>query len=184
MEAVAGGLGLLFDGPTLISLVGGVFYGLMSGLGFGVYEATQTGDWTRAALTTGTSIAVGVGVTALVAAGVVTAPAWAVVLAGGALAAGAAWGVGQIYDNWDDITSRLDSLYEGRGRRVHDGAAEIPDARGEGCDHRPLPARDDLPEARRRDHPRDVDPALVPGEFPGTAGRRNEIGRASCRERG
>lgn len=78
--------------------------GILIDVGFGVYEGTQTGDWTRVALTTGTSIAVGVGVGALVAAGVVTAPAWAVVLAGGALAAGAAWGVGQIYDNWDDIT--------------------------------------------------------------------------------
>lgn len=87
---------------------GGRFFGGPAGIaidiGFGIYEGTQTGDWTRVALTTGTSIAVGVGVGALVAAGVVTAPAWAVVLAGGALAAGAAWGVGQIYDNWDDIT--------------------------------------------------------------------------------
>ncbi|MGH3347941.1 MAG: hypothetical protein ACRDO4_13265 [Nocardioides sp.] len=78
--------------------------GILIDIGFGVYEGTQTGDWTRVALTTGTSIAVAAGVTALVAVGVVTAPAWAVVLAGGALAAGAAWGVGQIYDNWDDIT--------------------------------------------------------------------------------
>jgi uncharacterized protein YukE len=78
--------------------------GILIDIGFGIYEGTQTGDWTRVALTTGTSIAVGLGVGALVAAGVVTAPAWAVVLAGGALAAGAAWGVGQIYDNWDDIT--------------------------------------------------------------------------------
>ena len=78
--------------------------GILIDIGFGINEGMETGDWTRAALTTGTSIAVGVGVAALVAAGVVTAPAWAVVIAGGALAAGAAWGVGQIYDNWDDIT--------------------------------------------------------------------------------
>lgn len=71
---------------------------------FGIQEGHESGDWTRAALTTGTSIAVGVGVTALVAAGIVTAPAWAVVVGGGALAAGAAWGVGQVYDHWDDIT--------------------------------------------------------------------------------
>ena len=46
----------------------------------------------------------------------VTAPAWAVVVAAGALAAGAAWGVGQIYDNWDDITDwtgdRVDDVTE------------------------------------------------------------------------
>ena len=86
----------------------GRFLGGPVGIGidvlFGIREGMETGDWTRAALTTGTSIAVGVGVAALVAAGVVTAPAWAVVLAGGALAAGAAWGVGQVYDHWDDIT--------------------------------------------------------------------------------
>ena len=78
--------------------------GILIDIGFGVQEGVETGDWTRVALTTGTSIAVGVGVAALVAAGIVTAPAWAVVLAGGALAAGAAWAVGQVYDNWDDIT--------------------------------------------------------------------------------
>jgi len=90
--------------------------GILIDVGFGIYEGTQTGDWTRVALTTGTSIAVGVGVTALVAAGVVTAPAWVVVVAAGALAAGAAWGVGQIYDNWDDITDwtgdRVDDVTE------------------------------------------------------------------------
>lgn len=73
-------------------------------IAFGIKDGIETGDWTRAALTTGTSVAVGVGVVALVAAGVVTAPVWATVLAGGALAAGAAWGVGQIYDNWDSIS--------------------------------------------------------------------------------
>lgn len=82
---------------------------------FGYQEAQETGDWTRAALTTGGSIATGLGVGALVAAGVVTAPAWAVVVGGGALAAGVAWGVGEIYDNWDDIT-------EWTGDRVDDVA--------------------------------------------------------------
>ncbi len=90
--------------------------GILIDVGFGIQEGIETGNWERVALTTGTSIAVGVGVTALVAAGVVTAPAWAVVLAGGALAAGAAWGVGQIYDNWDDITDwtgdRVDDVTE------------------------------------------------------------------------
>ncbi|HWJ68128.1 MAG TPA: hypothetical protein VNT31_15760 [Nocardioides sp.] len=78
--------------------------GILIDVGFGIYEGTQTGDWTRVAVTTGTSIAVGVGVGLLVTAGVVTAPAWAVVLAGGALAAGASWLAGTVYDNWDDIT--------------------------------------------------------------------------------
>ena len=86
--------------------------GILIDIGFGIYEGTETGDWTRVALTTGTSIAVGVGVTALVAAGVITAPAWGVVLAGGALAAGAAWGVGQIYDNWDDITDTVSDTWD------------------------------------------------------------------------
>jgi uncharacterized protein YukE len=86
--------------------------GILIDVGFGIYEGTQTGDWTRVALTTGTSIAVGVGVTALVAAGVITAPAWGVVLAGGALAAGAAWAVGQVYDNWDDITDTVSETWD------------------------------------------------------------------------
>ena len=86
--------------------------GILTDVGFGIHEGTQTGDWTRVALTTGTSIGVGLGVTALVAAGVVTAPAWAVVLAGGALAAGAAWGVGKIYDNVDDITDTVSDTWD------------------------------------------------------------------------
>lgn len=84
----------IFGGPA----------GILIDIGFGVYEGTQTGDWERVAVTTGTSIAVGVGVGLLVTAGVVTAPAWAVVLAGGALAAGGSWVAGTVYDNWDDIT--------------------------------------------------------------------------------
>lgn len=86
--------------------------GILIDVGFGIYEGTRTGDWTRVALTTGTSIAVGVGVAALVAAGVITAPAWGVVLAGGALAAGAAWGVGKAYDNWDDITDTVSDTWD------------------------------------------------------------------------
>ena len=78
--------------------------GILIDVGFGVRDGMETGDWGRAALTTGTSIAVGVGATALVAAGVVTAPAWVTVVAAGAVAAGASYAVGQIYDNWDDIT--------------------------------------------------------------------------------
>lgn len=82
--------------------------GILIDVGFGIYEATQTGDWTRAALTTGASIAGGAlvvaGAGALAAAGIVTAPAWLVVLGAGAAAAGLAYGVGYVYDHWDDIT--------------------------------------------------------------------------------
>lgn len=95
---------------------GGKFFGgpggILIDIGFGVHEGTQTGDWGRVALTTGTSIAVGVGVAGLVAAGVVTAPAWAVVVGGGALAAGASWAVGEIYDNWDDITDTVSETWD------------------------------------------------------------------------
>ena len=45
--------------------------------------------------------------TGLVAAGVVTAPAAVVVIGGGLLAAGASYAVGEIYDNWDDITDSV-----------------------------------------------------------------------------
>jgi hypothetical protein len=86
--------------------------GILIDVGFGIQEGMETGDWSRVALTTGTSIAVGVGVAALVAAGVVTAPAWGVVLAGGALAAGASWAVGEIYDNWDDITDTVSDTWD------------------------------------------------------------------------
>lgn len=86
--------------------------GILIDVGFGIYEGTQTGDWTRVAVTTGTSIAVGVGVGLLVAAGVVTAPAWAVVVAGGALAAGASWVAGTVYDNWDDITDWTSNTWD------------------------------------------------------------------------
>ncbi len=87
--------------------------GILIDVGFGVYEGTQTGDWTRVVLTTGASVAVGAGIGLAVAAGVVTAPAWAVVLAGGALAAGVGWGVGAIYDNWDDITDWSGDTWDG-----------------------------------------------------------------------
>jgi hypothetical protein len=86
--------------------------GILIDVGFGVKEGMETGNWERAALTTGTSIAVGVGVTALVAAGVVTAPAWVTVVAAGALAAGASYVVGQVYDNWDDITDTVSDTWD------------------------------------------------------------------------
>lgn len=94
--------------------------GILIDVGFGIYEGTQTGDWTRVAVTTGTSIAVGVGVGLLVAAGVVTAPAWAVVVAGGALAAGASWLAGTVYDNWDDITDWTSNTWDDASSAVGD----------------------------------------------------------------
>ncbi len=103
---------------------GGRFLGGPAGIlidaGFGIYEGTQTGDWTRVALTTGTSIAVGVGVTALVAAGVITAPAWLVVAGGAAVAGLAAAGVGWVYDNWDDITDTVGDAWDSTTDAVSD----------------------------------------------------------------
>ncbi len=86
--------------------------GLILDVGFGIQEGRETGDWTRPVLTTGASIATGVAVVAgagaLAAAGIVTAPVWvvggAVILASGAVA----YGVGEVYDNWDDITDWTD----------------------------------------------------------------------------
>ncbi|WP_322921520.1 hypothetical protein [Nocardioides renjunii] len=86
--------------------------GILIDVGFGVAEGVETGNWERVALTTGTSIAVGLGATALVAAGVVTAPAWVTVVAAGAVAAGASWAVGQVYDNWDDITDSVGDAWD------------------------------------------------------------------------
>lgn len=71
---------------------------------FGIHEGSESGDWTRAALTTGASIATGAAVTAYLVTAPVSVPATAVVLAAGAAAAGVSWGVGQVYDHWDDIT--------------------------------------------------------------------------------
>ncbi|WP_203336508.1 hypothetical protein [Nocardioides limicola] len=73
-------------------------------IGFGIHEGATTGDWKRAAITTGASLAAAAGITALVAAGVVSAPALAVVVGGGLVVAGVGWGAGKIYDNWDGIT--------------------------------------------------------------------------------
>lgn len=106
--------------------------GILIDVYFGIREGQETGDWTRVALTTGTSIAVGLGVTALVAAGVITAPAWAVVVGAGALAAGAAWAVGQVYDNWDDITDwtgdRVDDVTEFASDTWDDATDAVGDA--------------------------------------------------------
>lgn len=73
-------------------------------IAFGIKDGIQTGDWKRAAITTGASLAVAGGVALYVATAPVSVPVTLVVVGGGLLAAGASWGAGKIYDNWDDIT--------------------------------------------------------------------------------
>lgn len=110
--------------------------GILIDVGFGVYEATQTGDWTRAVLTTGGSIAGGAlvvaGAGALAAAGVVTAPAWLVVVGAGVAAAGVAYGVGYVYDHWDDITDwtgdRVDDVTDFASDTWDDATDAVGDA--------------------------------------------------------
>jgi len=108
--------------------------GILIDVGFGVKDGMETGDWGRAALTTGTSIAVGVGATALVAAGVVTAPAWVTVVAAGAVAAGASYAVGQIYDNWDDITDTVGDTWDSATDTVGDAWDSAADTIGDAWD--------------------------------------------------
>ncbi len=110
--------------------------GILIDVGFGVREGMETGNWERAALTTGTSIAVGVGATALVAAGVVTAPAWVTVVAAGAVAAGASYVVGQVYDNWDGITEWTSNAWDATTDFAGDawqGAADLAGDAWEGA---------------------------------------------------
>lgn len=94
--------------------------GILIDVGFGIRDGMETGDWTRAGVTTGASIAGGLLVTGLVAAGVVSAPAVVVVLAGGAVAAGASWVAGEVYDNWDDITDTVGDAWDGATDAVGD----------------------------------------------------------------
>lgn len=108
--------------------------GILIDVGFGVRDGMETGDWGRAALTTGTSIAVGVGATALVAAGVVTAPAWVTVVAAGAVAAGASYAVGQIYDNWDEITDTVSDTWDSATDTVGDAWDSATDTIGDAWD--------------------------------------------------
>ena len=55
---------------------------------------------------------------------------------------------------------------EGRRRGVHDGIAQIPDAAPARRRHRAVAARRDLPQARRRDHPRHHAHPVGAGELP------------------
>lgn len=86
--------------------------GVLIDVGFGVRDGIETGDWTRASLTTGASIATGLAVTGLVAAGVITAPVSLVVIGGGLAAMGVSYAVGEIYDNWDDITDSVGEAWD------------------------------------------------------------------------
>lgn len=105
-----GRLGRLLAGPG----------GILIDIGFGIRDGMETGDWTRAALTTGTSIATGLAVAGLVAAGTITAPVTLVVIGGGLLAAGLSYGVGEIYDNWDDITDSVGDAWDSAGDAIGD----------------------------------------------------------------
>lgn len=84
--------------------------GILIDIGFGIKDGMETGDWTRAGLTSGASIAVGIGAAVLL--GTVGAPVLLTVVAAGALAAGASWAVGEIYDNWDDITDTVSDTWD------------------------------------------------------------------------
>lgn len=86
--------------------------GILIDVGFGVKDGMETGDWERAVLTTGTSIGVGLGGAALVAGGVISAPALVTVVGVGIVAAGASYGVGWVYDNWDDITDTVSDTWD------------------------------------------------------------------------
>ncbi|MDQ1104686.1 hypothetical protein [Nocardioides zeae] len=107
-----GRLGRIFSGPA----------GIAIDVGFGIYEGATTGDWDRAAWTTGTSIVLGAG--AAVVLSTVGAPVVLTVLGAGLIAAGGSWVAGQIHDNWDDITSwtgdRWDDATGWAGDRVDD----------------------------------------------------------------
>lgn len=95
---------------------GGKFLGGPGGVlidaGFGIKDGMETGDWTRAGLTTGTSIGVGLAGGALVAGGVIAAPAVVTVVGVGLVAAGASYGVGYVYDHWDDITDSVSDTWD------------------------------------------------------------------------
>lgn len=84
--------------------------GILIDMGFGIKEGMETGNWERAGLTTGASIAVGIGAAVLL--GTVGAPVLVTVVAAGALAAGASYVAGQIYDNWDDITDTVSDTWD------------------------------------------------------------------------
>ena len=112
-----GRLGRILGGPA----------GIAIDIGFGIKDGVETGDWTRAALTTGASIAAGAVVVALAP---VAAPAIAVVLVAGAAAAVASWGVGEIYDHWDDITDFAGDRVDD----VKDFAGDVADKAGDAWD--------------------------------------------------
>lgn len=60
-----------------------------------------------------------------------TAPAWVTVLAAGDVAAGASYGVGYVYDHWDDITDTVSDTWDdatGAVSNTWDDATDTGDA--------------------------------------------------------
>jgi hypothetical protein len=108
--------------------------GILIDVGFGVKDGIETGDWGRSALTTATSIGVGLGGAALVAGGVISAPAIVTVVGIGAVAAGASYGVGWVYDNWDDITDTVGDTWDNATDAVSDTWDDATDAVGDAWD--------------------------------------------------
>lgn len=108
--------------------------GILIDIGFGIKDGMETGDWTRATLTTGASIAAGAGVAALAAAGVIAAPAVGVVILAGGAAMLASAGVGWVYDNWDDITDTVGDAWDSTTDAVGDAWDSASDAVGDAWD--------------------------------------------------
>lgn len=108
--------------------------GILIDIGFGVKDGMETGNWERATLTTGTSIGVGLGGAALVAGGVIAAPALVTVVGVGLVAAGASYAVGEIYDNWDDITDTVSDTWDDATDAVSDTWDDASDAVGDAWD--------------------------------------------------
>lgn len=111
-------------------ILGGPVVGIGIDVGFGIKDGVETGDWTRAGLYNGASILTGAALVGAVARSPVAVPAVVVVLAAGGAAAVASWGVGEIYDNWDDISDwggdRVDD--------VKDFAGDVGDKVGDAWD--------------------------------------------------
>ena len=112
LDDLKGKAGMFGKGGRLLSGPAGIGIDI----GFGIKDGVESGDWSRAALTTGASIAGGAAVVAggaaLAAAGVATAPVWATAVAAGAVAAGTSWVAGEVYDNWDDITDQAEETWD------------------------------------------------------------------------
>jgi hypothetical protein len=117
---------------------GGRFLGGPGGIvidaGFGIKDGIETGDWERATLTTLTSVGVGLGGAALVAGGVISAPAIVTVVGIGAAAGMASYGVGYVYDHWDDITDSVSDTWDNAADTVSDAWDDATDTVGDAWD--------------------------------------------------